>query len=71
MSQPARMRGIVASPPDRFKDQVSGIRDQGSGIRDQVSGIRYQKKLPAASPPRRCWGAGFYLPSALRAANFF
>jgi hypothetical protein len=29
---------------------MSDVRDQGSGIRDQ-------KKLPAALPPRECWGA--------------
>ncbi|MDR0379233.1 MAG: hypothetical protein LBI62_04700, partial [Candidatus Accumulibacter sp.] len=43
--------------------QVSGIRYQVSGIRYQVSGIRYQVsgKLPAALPPRECWGAWFYI----------
>ncbi|MDR0379198.1 MAG: hypothetical protein LBI62_04520 [Candidatus Accumulibacter sp.] len=40
-----------------MNNQVSGIRYQVSGIRDQGSGIRDQKKLPAASPPRGCWGA--------------
>ncbi|MDR0378539.1 MAG: hypothetical protein LBI62_01085 [Candidatus Accumulibacter sp.] len=44
-----------------IRDQGSGIRDQGSGIRDQGSGIRDQKMLPAASPPRECWGAEFSL----------
>ncbi|MDR0379543.1 MAG: hypothetical protein LBI62_06315 [Candidatus Accumulibacter sp.] len=40
-------------PPDR-KLWGAEPEDQGSGIRDQ-------KMLPAASPPRECWGAGFYL----------
>ncbi|MDR0379958.1 MAG: hypothetical protein LBI62_08475 [Candidatus Accumulibacter sp.] len=50
-----------------IRDQGSGIRDQGSGIRDQGSGIRDQKKLPAALPPRECWGAWFCFSLVFRA----
>ncbi|MDR0380060.1 MAG: hypothetical protein LBI62_09010 [Candidatus Accumulibacter sp.] len=35
---------------------------QGSGIRCQGSGIRDQKMLPAALPPRECWGRVILLP---------
>ncbi|MDR0378860.1 MAG: hypothetical protein LBI62_02775 [Candidatus Accumulibacter sp.] len=53
------------------RDQGSGIRDQGSGIRDQGSGIRDQKKLPAALPPRGCWGSHGFASSPARSAHEF
>ncbi|MDR0379322.1 MAG: hypothetical protein LBI62_05170 [Candidatus Accumulibacter sp.] len=42
-----------------------------ASIRDQVSGIRDQKELPAALPPRRCWGRMVLPSSPARSAHEF